>query len=1149
MTKEELISIDELNRARVIKELDQNLFIEASAGSGKTSMLVKRMVALVESGVDVDKICTITFTKAAAFEFRDRFQLLLLIRSKEENFLTLKEAKEVSGLPPTTPKSRALCEKALNNLDLCFMGTIDSFSNMIISEHPLDALLPASSTVVGDEDLAYIYSKEYSLILSGAYGDELKQKALNFENFNADARSLFIKDFKTFLEKRTVNVVYDAPSSISTDEVLKKEKRIFLNFINEVLNDEDNVYSKFKDGKDTSMDEFKTLKNNLKVLNGSWDGIEAKIISIIYYSKYLVLKDYPSGVSDFSSYLVKVVKEGKPDQRVELYNDVCSSVDLKKIETDPNDTIYNKLMDLQYRVNVDFFVSASKVIAPKLKKEGKLTFFDYSLYLVEMLQKDILADQSLIKYIRKRHTHFLLDEFQDTDPMQSKMFFYLASSIPNIDIHKCKLIPGALFIVGDPKQSIYRFRGADVASYIDIENLFDKENVIVLSRNFRSTPIMKDYFNKCFSSLFPVTQTSSQSTFSCIPFVEDVSEDGLVEGLYSYEADGGTDPGQVCNIIKHLVHNENFKIKGPKDIEARTIRYNDFMIIPYGKGSIKNYLVEFEKQNIPFVVEGNVTFSKCSALQDIYYIISYIIKPLDPLSLYKALTCKTIGINSERLLNTGFKKFSYNIFNYEDEIIIKDACYKLEDKIIIDELKKIKELYDLSINYSASSLFKKILETYKIFSNLSSDYLEYLYYTIELLKSKEKDGKINTLIDALAFLESLLKEESGIERCISLDRNYDFEKDSTFDHSKVKIANLHKVKGLEASIVILIYSYNKPKTAKDAFVRKENKYYFFESSEQSGTKTTIYYKTNENYDIKEKENVFLEEEKLRMLYVAATRARCALIISSYKNETQSKWFSLLYGTYEKKDTHSFSPKSIFDFIEKNVDINNSKLDDNLLDEKNNLNIIDLYNKATSSLINTSSIEVISPTYKTIKPSLINTDKQDDFDVDIISNQAYISTLKDLDSSSIIGTLVHKMLQKIIDSKDSYKKEDLIKELVGNNLDILNINLILSNVFDKIHSGGYIQKNGAPNNILSVLLNAIECYTEVPFSYYNNDKLVYGVIDVLYKDINGYHIIDYKTNIKSDGLDILYEQQLDAYVDAVKQILNIDANAFIYHIEI
>ena len=145
---------DTLSRNRIVSEMAENFFVEAGAGSGKTTMLVSRMVAMVESGIDISRICAITFTKAAAGEFYDRFQKLLIERSDPSYVVS--DPKRPGSLKQPDDITRERCAKALQNIDLCFMGTIDSFCSMVLSEHPSEAGIPSDAKIVSDEEAASI---------------------------------------------------------------------------------------------------------------------------------------------------------------------------------------------------------------------------------------------------------------------------------------------------------------------------------------------------------------------------------------------------------------------------------------------------------------------------------------------------------------------------------------------------------------------------------------------------------------------------------------------------------------------------------------------------------------------------------------------------------------------------------------------------------------------------------------------------------------------------------------------------------------------------------------------------------------------------------------------------------------------------------
>lgn len=172
---------DMLSRNKIVSETNKNFFVEAGAGSGKTTMLVRRMVAMIEAGIPIEQICAITFTKAAAGEFYARFQKLLIERSNQNS--DIKKTGQAGELPVPTEESVKKCREALEKIDLCFTGTIDSFCSMVLSEHPSEAKIPSDSKIISDEEAKNIYRQQFVKICAGNYGEELQKKAQDFSSF------------------------------------------------------------------------------------------------------------------------------------------------------------------------------------------------------------------------------------------------------------------------------------------------------------------------------------------------------------------------------------------------------------------------------------------------------------------------------------------------------------------------------------------------------------------------------------------------------------------------------------------------------------------------------------------------------------------------------------------------------------------------------------------------------------------------------------------------------------------------------------------------------------------------------------------------------------------------------------------------------
>ncbi len=196
------IDQDALSRNRIVSDTSRNFFVEAGAGSGKTTMLVSRMVAMVESGCDIRKICAITFTKAAAGEFYDRFQKLLIERS---NPFYVWENKGYPGqLAAPTDETREKCRKALQDLNLCFMGTIDAFCNMVLSEHPSEAGVPSDATIMNDGDLETLYRQIYVQISNGMHGTTLQDLEKSYSTLYRSPQEVFVKGMQIFMNHRNV---------------------------------------------------------------------------------------------------------------------------------------------------------------------------------------------------------------------------------------------------------------------------------------------------------------------------------------------------------------------------------------------------------------------------------------------------------------------------------------------------------------------------------------------------------------------------------------------------------------------------------------------------------------------------------------------------------------------------------------------------------------------------------------------------------------------------------------------------------------------------------------------------------------------------------------------------------------------------------
>ena len=1094
---------DTVSRNRIVSEIDKNFFVEAGAGSGKTTMLVNRMVAMAESGLDIGKICAITFTKAAANEFYERFQKILIERSNP-NYKWVDRGR-AGQLPEPNEVTRERCAKALKDIDLCFMGTIDSFCNMVLSEHPTEAGILSDSKLISDDEMRSFLNQMYIKICNGKYGEDLVHKANMFRVVTRDEKEVFYRGMKVLLEHRNAHFNYTEPEGFNLDEALADFRNDTIKMVKCLMEHPELRYD--TPGKGEAWD---TLPDIYYAITRRWS---ANFPSVVWALKALgnitVVKD---ALDQYGLFLSGFFEE--PTSRKKRL----------KCTINDDDGFAKRTLNSQYDISMDFLVNSLPVVVDAMHELGYLTYFDYLYYLREMLKND--ADKGsgkLIRHIYDRHSYFLIDEFQDTNPMQAEVFFYLSSEYPVANWQECTPRPGSLFIVGDPKQSIYRFRNADVTSFLNVKKLFIEKGgeILELSRNFRSEKELCEYYNKVFSALLP-SETENQSKFEEIPVPDGRADE--FKGAYCYNpVDKSLDPNILSIMISVLIDNDKYLIRGKGDNELRKIRYNDIMVITFSKSNLGTIMEKFELDGIPVKVEGEVEFEKNVALNELLRIYSVVADPDDKIALYGTLIGRIFNFTTGDLVE--FRSFG-------GEISLNAPIVEFGGKVVKKVAKSINELKTFvkeSQNLSPAALLASIMDNYKIFEHVEGDNLEVVYYTLELIRNEEKNGTVVTLKDGRDYLGKLLSGCSDIERCLSLN---DAE-------NRVHIANLHKVKGLEAPIVILpaAQSGGGAPSIRIEYQKDSTEGYLFTLNKEN-IQDGYFFSTKGFDEEMDKEKGALEAEEARKIYVAATRARNALIISNY-GQGRNRWKDLtpellpdLYGPMNSNECtwpetgDTVEAKNLYEKAEKECVLNDRKVE-----------------KASYCLENPSRLSIVSKVSK---------------DKDIPGSEDEAKVQKN-PFAALIGTMVHKLMETIITTHGNVNTVKIVDGIIDEYktarllpyLDQFKDNLSL--VAETITNGGYEQDNGVPADIFNTLLEADEVYCEVQFCYKEDSEsgpiIWNGIMDVVYSSKGKWHIIDYKTNAEGDDLDTKYQNQLAAYVKAFKEITGEDAEARTYHINI
>lgn len=1074
---------DQLARDRIRSELDTNFFVEAGAGAGKTSVLVDRMTNLVKAGRSVGRICAITFTKTAAGEFYFRFRN----RLREE-----------------AAKGSAECAAALRDIDLCFMGTIDSFCNMILSEHPARAGIPSSARVITDDEFKNAALRCYADIQRGAYGPELQGLCLRFRSINRYPDALFVSMMSEMSKRRQARFLYTSPSQESTDTVFSEEKASLVRLVRYLTGHQEAAYS----GEAGSTKSWDALITRGMLLGTSWDSRTCDIIRLVKDIKGLrLLPGFDLDLLAQDGYWFQLHESrGKPG---------WYEFDDTRINA-----LVSGLKDRVFGISLEFAEKCLGILTSEMKKKGTLTFFDYLLYTRDMLKNDAASGGALIRHIHARHSTFLIDEFQDTDPLQAEVFFYLASEDPVPDWKECVPSPGSLFIVGDPKQSIYRFRNADVGSYNKVKGLF-KGNVgctLLLTANNRSTEEMCGWFNGMFTKLLPGESKKDQSCFVPIPPTDKPPAEGNFSGVYSYTVSRNSrpDPDAVLSILRRLVHNPSFLIRERDDTAQREITWKDIMLITNSKTHLAEYAELFTLNSVPYYLEGKLKFSDCPAMCALVSVYCAAARP-SRRNLYSALTSPFGGVSGKKLLLFTQSGGRLDIYSEQPE-----EC----DSGIRGLISSIRNYAVTAQTVSPSVLFQIILEDTAVFARTGTKNLEYVWYALELLRSGETDGTVATAQEAADFLQELIDNDKTCERCLGLSRASD----------RIHIANLHKVKGLEAPIVILAAPGHKdvtPSVRMDYSAEPPACRFFKFTSEYSELLSC-----GDPGAAGDEEKQSAAAEALRLLYVAATRARRALIVGFVVKIDGTPSSDSAWAEFFNPDTPDFFAE--FGGIPDGVETDSGTVD---ADE--------LYREGSDTISGRDASRAAS--YSIMRPSTVKLKRllsqEDDYED---TAESEVRSDEKRSAAAFTGTLVHRLMELLVLTGNRPSSEELADEILNEyGAPEEPYRSLVTGVCEKIRSGGYTQENGAPENILNELLSADEVHCELPFCRRSGDGTVLwnGVMDAVYLKNGVWHIVDYKTNADAEHLEEKYEGQLAAYREAFLAMTGSEAKTVIYHIDL
>ncbi|HEX2778714.1 MAG TPA: UvrD-helicase domain-containing protein, partial [Gemmatimonadaceae bacterium] len=373
---------DQAARDRILTDLDTNLLVEAGAGSGKTTSLVGRMIALVERGTRVDRIAAVTFTRKAANELRERFQLGL-------------EARIRDGDPGSESVKR--CDAALRDLDAAFLGTIHSFCGRLLRERPLEVRLDPSFQEVTDEDWSELQGEFWNRWLERTKrAGDADLRALHA--VGVDPRSLR-KGFEKVVTYPDVTFPLGESAAPEIGDC-RRELEKLLARAEKMLPREEPV-----DGWDALMKLVRRLTVQRRVQ--SWSDVAA----------------FCSALERVSASACKIVqKRWGEDKAAKAAAKELAEAFTAFVEG-PAAEVLRCWREHRYPIVMRFLLRAANAFEEERLATAQLGFNDLLLLAAKLLRENGEARDQL----GQRWAHLLVDEFQDTDPVQAEVCLLLAS--------------------------------------------------------------------------------------------------------------------------------------------------------------------------------------------------------------------------------------------------------------------------------------------------------------------------------------------------------------------------------------------------------------------------------------------------------------------------------------------------------------------------------------------------------------------------------------------------------------------------------------------------------------------------------------------------------------------------------------------------
>lgn len=914
-TKEQVLAIESRKK---------NLLVAAGAGSGKTAVLTERIKKMIlEENVNIDEILVVTFTNLAAAQMRERINNeLIKFANENKESSRVREQLLLSNKANITTLHSFCLEVIRNNfysIDIDPQFRIGNDMEIkLIKEEVLEDTIESYFESEKRDDIEFImeyfgrkkndiYFKEivlkiYNFAISNESPEKWLKKAAKDYELNEDEGFDF---FETTHGKIIKNIF---------TEKIDESRDILKNALYEIDNEGIEKY-------------ILVLKKDMELINNLKDCASKNSFNDIYekiynddFSRMPAVKEVSEEIKNIVKNAREAVKKNIKTLRENIFNDVLE-----------NKTANIKESAKALKLLTSFIIEFKKNFGEAKKERNLIDFNDIEHFTLKILQDENENPTEIAKEYKEKFHEVLIDEYQDINSVQERILTLLSKD-------------NNMFMVGDVKQSIYKFRHARPEIFMGKYENFSSENSkdmkISLSRNFRSSKNIIDCVNTVFESImskemgeldyneeekliFGNEKIKSENTIE-IDFYDTQIDESLEteisdddETLENVEIEARI----VAQKIKYMIQSK-FKVLDDDGITMRDVKYSDIVILMRSTSTASEiYKKELNYFDIDVYEDINKGYFDNVEVRTIISLLQIIDNPNQDIPLLAVLLSPMFDITEDEIAEIRIEKKEGNIYSSVYDYFYKEDSYKNPE--ITEKLRNFFFKLEVWRNKATFTSIDQLIWNIYQESN-------YYAFVLTMKNGAQRQANLRLLFEKAKEYEKtnykgLFNFVNYINKVKKSNGDFGSAKILGSDANVVRIMSIHKSKGLEFPVVFLVQSgkgFNFIDMRKDILLHQDIGIGIdFIDIEKNIFEPTIY---KESIKLKLQREILSEE--MRILYVALTRAKEKLIVVGTLKGFEKKKSVYMNVTDEKIKAYKVeSGKNYLDWILMAVLKGNSEL--------------------------------------------------------------------------------------------------------------------------------------------------------------------------------------------------------------------------------